>query len=107
MTMAATMVDLFDCFYPISPSILSRHTHHNSAKPKSNHNPTTYPTKYLSQYLADEDISSHHPLRMYGGQTPVLYGCTYLLSWDRQFMVKQLNTKKNLHFTLTKSVDEL
>jgi hypothetical protein len=37
----------------------------------------------------------HHPLRMYGGQTPVLYGCTYLLSWGWRFMVKQLNTKKN------------
>jgi hypothetical protein len=42
----------------------------------------------------DEDISSHHPLHMYGGQMPVLYGCTYLLSWGWQFMVKQLNMKK-------------
>jgi hypothetical protein len=61
---------------------------------KSNHKPTTYPTKYLRQYLADEDISSHHPLRMYGGQMPVLYGCTYLLSWGQRSMVKQLITKK-------------
>ena len=37
-------------------AILPRHTHHNSAKPISNHMPTTYPTKYLRQYLADEDI---------------------------------------------------
>jgi hypothetical protein len=64
-------------FTPFYLAFLSRHTRHNSAKPKSNHKPTTLPTKYFRQYLADEDISSHHPLRMYGGQTPVLYGCTY------------------------------
>jgi hypothetical protein len=81
-------------FYPIYIAFLCRHTQHNSAKPKSNHKPTTYLTKYLRQYLADEDISSHNPLRMYGGQMPVLYGCTYLLLWGWRFMVKQLNTKK-------------
>ena len=36
--------------------IFSRHTHHNSAKPKSNHKPTTGPTEYLHQYLADEGV---------------------------------------------------
>ncbi len=81
-------------FYPILPSFLSRHTRHNSAKPKSNHKPTTYPTKYLRQYLVDEGISSPQPLHIYDGQTPVLYGCSYLLSWGWRFMVKQLNTKK-------------
>jgi hypothetical protein len=44
--------------------------------------------------LVDEDISSHRPLRMYGGQTPVSYGCTYLLPWGWRFMVKQLSTEK-------------
>jgi hypothetical protein len=44
--------------------------------------------------LADEDVSSHHALRMHGGQTPVPYGRPYLLSWGRRFMVKQQNTKK-------------
>jgi len=38
--------------------------------------PTTYPTEYLRQYMADEDILSHHPLRMYGGQTTVPCGRT-------------------------------
>jgi hypothetical protein len=37
--------------------------------------------------LADEDGSSHHPLRMYGAHTLVPYGCTYLLSWGWWFMV--------------------
>jgi hypothetical protein len=32
---------------------------------------------------------------MYGGQTPVLYGFTYLLSWVWRFMVKQQNMKKS------------
>ncbi len=81
-------------FYPILPSFFTRHTGHNSAKPKSNHKPATYSTKYLCQYLADGDISSHHPLRMYGGQMPVSYDCTYLLLCGWRFMVKQLNTKK-------------
>ncbi len=81
-------------FTPFYLAFLSRHTWHNSAKPKSNHKPTTYPTKYLRQYLADEDFLSHHPLRMYSGQVPVLYGCAYLLSWGWRFMVKQLNAKK-------------
>jgi hypothetical protein len=36
--------------------IFSRHTHHNSAKPKSNHKPTTGPTEYLHQYSADEGV---------------------------------------------------
>ena len=43
-------------FYPIFTAILSRHTHHKSAKPKSDHMPTTNPTKCLHQYLANEDI---------------------------------------------------
>jgi hypothetical protein len=73
MTVAAAMVHRIQShFTPFYLSFLSRHTQRNSAKPKSNHKPTTYPTKYLCQYLADEDISSHHSLRMYGGQTPVL-----------------------------------
>ena len=75
--------------------ILSRHTTHNSAKPKSNDMPTTYPTEYLRQYLADEDIWNHHPLHMYGGQTAVPCGRTYLLPWGRRFMAKQQNMKKN------------
>jgi len=37
---------------------------------------TTDPTKYLRQYLADEDIWSHHPLRMHGGQSSMPYGCS-------------------------------
>ena len=36
-------------------------------------------TKYLHQYLADEDISSNQPLHMHGGQTSVLYGCTTIV----------------------------
>jgi hypothetical protein len=43
-------------FTPFLLAILPRHTHHNSAKPISNHMPTTYPTKYLRQYMADEDV---------------------------------------------------
>ncbi len=52
---------------------LVRHTHHKSAKPKSDNNKpsTTYPTKYLRQYLADEDVSSNHPLPMYVGMLAV------------------------------------
>jgi hypothetical protein len=30
--------------------------------------PTTNPTEYLRQYLADETILSRHPLRMHGGR---------------------------------------
>jgi hypothetical protein len=50
-------------------AFLPRHTRHNSANPKSDQKPTTYPTKYLRQYLANEDVSSHQLLllRMYGG----------------------------------------
>ena len=43
-------------FTPFLLAFLSRHTHHKSPKPKSDHMPTTNPTKYLCQYLADEDI---------------------------------------------------
>ncbi len=86
-------------FSPILPSFLSRHTQHNSAKPKSNHKPTNYPTKYLRQYSADEDILSTHPLRMYGGQTPVLYGGTYSLSWGWRFMVNREKWKKLTFYT--------
>jgi hypothetical protein len=43
-------------FYPIFTSMLSRHTHHKSAKTKSDHMLTTDPTKYLHQYTADEDV---------------------------------------------------
>ncbi len=85
--------------YPILPSFLSRHTRHNSAKPKSNNKPTTYSTKYLRQYLANEDVLSTHPLRMYGGQTPVLYGGTYSLSWGQRFMVNGKKTKKITFYT--------
>ena len=35
---------------------LARHTRHNSTKHKSDHMPTTHPTKYLRQYLADGDV---------------------------------------------------
>jgi hypothetical protein len=73
----------------------------------SNHKSSTYPTKYLCQYLVDEDISSHHALHMHGGQTPVPYGCPYLLSWGRRFMVKQQKHKKTLTFYANKSVDGL
>jgi hypothetical protein len=73
----------------------------------SDHKPTTYLTRYLHQYSTDEDISSHHPLRMHGGQTPVPYGCTYLWSWSWQFMVKQQNKTKKLTFYANKSVDGL
>jgi hypothetical protein len=75
-------------------AFLPRNTRHNSANPKPDQKPITYLTKYLHQYLADEDVSSHHPLRMYGGQTLVLYGCTYLLWWGWRFMVKKQNMKK-------------
>ena len=73
----------------------------------SNHKSTAYPTKYLCQYLADEDISSHYALRMHGGQTPVPYGCPYLLLWGRRFMVKQQKHKKTLTSYANKSVDGL
>ena len=33
-----------------------------SADPKTHKKPTTNPTNYLHQYLADEDILSTHPL---------------------------------------------
>jgi len=62
---------------------------------------TTDPTKYLRQYLADEDIWSRSPLRMYGGQTAVPYGRPFLLPWGQRFMVKQQKHEKHLHFTLT------
>jgi hypothetical protein len=38
---------------------------------------------------------------MHSGQSPVPYGCTYLLLWGRRFMVKQQNAKKNYLFTLS------
>jgi hypothetical protein len=42
MMTAATMVDLFNCIFPqFYLAFLSRHTQHNSAKPKSNHKPQT------------------------------------------------------------------
>ena len=50
---------------------LARHTPHKSAKPKSANKPTAYPTKYLRQYSADEDVSSYHPLPMYVGMLAV------------------------------------
>ena len=56
----------------------------------SNHKPTTYPTKYLRQYLVDEDVWSRSPLRMYGGQTAVPYGRPYLL-----FHGEAAKTRKN------------
>ena len=43
-------------FTPFLLAIISRHTHHKSAKPKSDHMPTTDSTEYLRQYSADEDI---------------------------------------------------
>jgi hypothetical protein len=43
---------------------------------------------------------------MHGGQTPVPYGCPYLLSWGWHFMVKQQKHKK-LTFYTNKSVDGL
>jgi hypothetical protein len=67
----------------------------HTPQPMFNHKPTTYPTKYLCQYLADEDISSHHALHMHGGQMPVPYGHPYLLSWGQRFMVKQQKHKKH------------
>ena len=56
--------------------------------------PTTDPTEYLCQYSADEDIWSHHPLQMYGGQKAVPCGCTYLLPWGRRLMVSSKTCKK-------------
>jgi hypothetical protein len=55
--------------------------HQMSANPKANKKTTTNPTKYLHQYLADEDILSTHPLRMHGVKMPVLYGYTAMPSW--------------------------
>ncbi len=75
-------------------AFLSRYTRHSSANAKSNQKPITYPTKYLHQYLADEDGSSHHLLRMYGGQTLVPYGCTYLLLWGWRLNVNGQNREK-------------
>ena len=81
-------------------SYFTRHTCHNSTKLKSDHMPTTDPTKYLRQYSADEDIWRHHPLRMHGGQMQVPFGCTYLLPLGLPFMVKQQNMKKNKFYTI-------
>ncbi len=50
---------------------LARHKRHKSAKPKSDDKPTTYSTKYLCQYSADEDVSSNHTLPMYVGMLAV------------------------------------
>jgi hypothetical protein len=52
-----------------------------STNPKTNKKPTTNPTKYLHQFLADQDILSAHLLRMHGAKMPVLCGYTYLPSW--------------------------
>ncbi len=74
-------------FDRILPSYFNRGTNtYKTAKPKSDHKPTTDLTKYLPQYLVDEDISSHHSLCMHGEQMPVPYGCTYLLLWGCRFM---------------------
>ncbi len=60
--------------------------------------PDPYPDFFFAgsnlYFLADADVSSDHPLQMYGGQTAVPCGCTYLLPWGWRFMVKQQNTKK-------------
>jgi hypothetical protein len=53
-------------------------------QPETNH----LSNQIFPPILADEDVSIHHPLRMYGKQTVVPYGCTYLLSWGWRFMVK-------------------
>jgi hypothetical protein len=79
----------------------------HTPQPMSDHKPTTYPIKYLRQYLADEDVLSHHALRMHGGQTPVPNGCPYLLSWGRRFMVKQQKHKKTITLYANKSVETL
>ena len=50
-----------------------------SANPKTKKKPTTNPTKYLHQYLADQDILSAHSLQMHGLKMPVPYGCTAIL----------------------------
>jgi hypothetical protein len=55
-----------------------------SANPKTNKKPTTNPTKYLHQYLADEDIFSTHPLRMHDAKMPVPYGYSALPSWGKR-----------------------
>ncbi len=55
VTTVAAMMIKSDCIF----------TCHKSANPKSDHKPTTYPTKYLCQYQADEDVSSNDPLPMY------------------------------------------
>jgi hypothetical protein len=62
---------------------------HLSADPHPTQKPNHCPTKYLHQYLADEDISNNHPLRMHAGQTPVLYGSTIPLSCGWWRYVKQ------------------
>ena len=97
MTTVAAMMIEFDRIF----------TCHKSANPKSDHKPNTYPTRCFRQHLADEDVSSHHALRMHGGQTPVPYGCPYLLSWGRCFMVKQQKHEKSLTFYANKSVETL
>ncbi len=44
---------------------------------------------------------------MHSGQSPVPYGCTYLLLKGRRFVAKQQNAKKKLTFYANKSVDGL
>jgi hypothetical protein len=52
-----------------------------STNPKTNKKPTTNPTKYLHQFLADQDILSAHLLCKHGAKMPVPCGYTDLPSW--------------------------
>ena len=76
---AAAMVGMY--FLPSFHLAIARQM---SANPKTNKKPITNPTKYLNQYLVDEDILSTHPLRMHGAKIPVPYGYTVLPSWGRR-----------------------
>ena len=52
-------------------------------QPQNQQKPTTNPTKYLHQYLADWDILSAHPFLMHDAKMPVPYGYTAPPSWGR------------------------
>ena len=95
-------------FLPILPSFLSRHTRHNSAKPKSDPQANHCSHQYLCQYLADEDVLSNHPLRMYCGQIDACAIWLHILAVvGLAFHGEREKMGKKIHVTLTKSVDRL
>ena len=71
-----------------------------SANPKTDKTPTTNPTKYLHQYLEDDDILSTHPLRMHGAKMPVPYGYIAPPFWGWWGYVKLLDTMVRLCFVV-------